>query len=426
NTGTHRGSLWTNTGTLLATATFSNETASGWQQVNFSSPVAITANTTYVASYFTPTGHYSYSPFYFVSSPSDAPPLHFLQDGTDGSNGVYAYTGISGFPTSTFQSDYYWVDVVYLPASSMPGAPPSLLASPSSLQFAAFAGQGNPAPQTVNVYNQGSGTLNWTASSNASWLIVPASGTTPTALSVSVNSSQLATGTYSGTITINATGSNTGPQTVAVSLVVTNLWLFSNFADGTMNGWAVSPLGLASNWSVSNGALQYNGGGHTQVYAGDSGWTNYNLNVSIKLATLNDYPGGIRGRINPATGAGYAVWLYPVEGVVKLFRNTGWNIDTGLVQLGQSSVRFDTTSFHNVQLSFNGSQIQVSYDGTVVITVTDATYASGAIALDVSSQVVSFTNVLVTAPTANPGSMTVAPGSLTYSANFGSGAAPQN
>jgi hypothetical protein len=426
NTGTHRGSLWTNTGTLLATATFSNETASGWQQVNFSSPVAITANTTYVASYFTPTGHYSYSPFYFVNSPSDAPPLHFLQDGTDGSNGVYSYTGISGFPTSTYQSDNYWVDVVYLPASSMPGAPSSLLASPSSLQFAAFAGQGNPTPQTVSVYNQGSGALNWTASSNASWLIVTPSGTTPSSLTVSINATQLTTGTYSGVITINAPGSTTGPQTVSVSLVVTNLWLFSNFADGTMNGWAVSPLGLGSNWSVSSAALQYNGHGHTQLYTGDSGWTNYNLNVAVKLATLNNYPGGIRGRVNPNTGAGYAVWLYPVEGVIKLFRNTGWSIDSGLVQLGQGSVRFDTTGFHNVQLSFNGSQIQVSYDGSTVISVTDATYASGVIALDVSSQVISFTNVMVTASTANPGSLTVAPGSLSFSANYGSSAAPQN
>src|SRR6185436_15935844 len=34
NTGTHIGNLWTSTGTRLATATFSNETASGWQQVN--------------------------------------------------------------------------------------------------------------------------------------------------------------------------------------------------------------------------------------------------------------------------------------------------------------------------------------------------------------------------------------------------------
>ena len=58
NTGPHVADLWSSTGTLLATATFSNETASGWQQVNFSNPVAITAGTTYVASYHT-NGDYS-------------------------------------------------------------------------------------------------------------------------------------------------------------------------------------------------------------------------------------------------------------------------------------------------------------------------------------------------------------------------------
>ena len=50
NTGTHIGSLWTSAGTLLASATFTSETASGWQQVSFSTPVAIAANTTYVAA----------------------------------------------------------------------------------------------------------------------------------------------------------------------------------------------------------------------------------------------------------------------------------------------------------------------------------------------------------------------------------------
>ena len=43
NTGTHTGSLWTSSGTLLATGTFSNETASGWQELDFSTPVTITA-----------------------------------------------------------------------------------------------------------------------------------------------------------------------------------------------------------------------------------------------------------------------------------------------------------------------------------------------------------------------------------------------
>ena len=61
NTGPHVADLWSSTGTLLATATFTNETASGWQQVNFSNPVAITAGTTYVASYHTD-GDYSADP----------------------------------------------------------------------------------------------------------------------------------------------------------------------------------------------------------------------------------------------------------------------------------------------------------------------------------------------------------------------------
>ena len=59
NTGTHVGHLWSSTGTLLATATFTGETASGWQQVNFAAPVAIQPNTTYVASYFAPNGNYA-------------------------------------------------------------------------------------------------------------------------------------------------------------------------------------------------------------------------------------------------------------------------------------------------------------------------------------------------------------------------------
>ena len=59
NTGTHVGSLWSSTGTLLAQATFTNETASGWQQMAFATPVALTANSVYVASYHTNVGNYA-------------------------------------------------------------------------------------------------------------------------------------------------------------------------------------------------------------------------------------------------------------------------------------------------------------------------------------------------------------------------------
>jgi hypothetical protein len=112
NTGTHIGNLWSSSGQLLATATFTNETASGWQQVNFNTPVAITANTVYVASYHTNVGRYSTSAGYFVNAGFSNPPLYALRNGESNGNGVYKY-GASGFPTDTYQSTNYWVDVIF-------------------------------------------------------------------------------------------------------------------------------------------------------------------------------------------------------------------------------------------------------------------------------------------------------------------------
>ena len=89
NTGTHVGNLWTASGQLLATATFTGESGSGWQQVNFAQPVALDKNTTYVASYFAPKGHYSQDDGYFYTTPElaaptigivDSPPLHAIQE----------------------------------------------------------------------------------------------------------------------------------------------------------------------------------------------------------------------------------------------------------------------------------------------------------------------------------------------------------
>jgi len=113
NTGTHTGSLWTSSGQLLATATFTNETASGWQQVNFSTPVAIAANTVYVASYHCTTGHYSNDQNFFASKGVDAAPLHALANGVSGPNGLYAFGSSTTFPNQSWLSSNYWVDVVF-------------------------------------------------------------------------------------------------------------------------------------------------------------------------------------------------------------------------------------------------------------------------------------------------------------------------
>jgi hypothetical protein len=116
NTGTHVGRLWTAAGQLLASATFTGETASGWQQVSFASPVAVTANTTYVASYSAPNGHYAEDDGYFASAGLDRPPLHALRDGVSGPNGAHAAAG--SFPVNAWLSANYWVDVVYTTTAS--------------------------------------------------------------------------------------------------------------------------------------------------------------------------------------------------------------------------------------------------------------------------------------------------------------------
>src|SRR5207244_5308559 len=113
----HVGSLWTNTGALLARATFANETASGWQQVDLPTPVAITANTPYVASYHASAGHYAANAGYFAEG-FDNSPLHALRDGLNGSNGLYRYNTISSFPYDSYNSTNYWVDVVFTTTAS--------------------------------------------------------------------------------------------------------------------------------------------------------------------------------------------------------------------------------------------------------------------------------------------------------------------
>ncbi|MGV9776347.1 DUF4082 domain-containing protein [Streptosporangium sp. NPDC003464] len=118
NTGTHIGTLWTSGGQPLASATFVNETASGWQQVNFATPVVIKPGTTYVASYFTPTGGYSVNSFYFNNDYTNGP-LTAPASGASGGNGVYIYGATNAFPNKTFQAANYWVDIVFKPSDSL-------------------------------------------------------------------------------------------------------------------------------------------------------------------------------------------------------------------------------------------------------------------------------------------------------------------
>jgi hypothetical protein len=108
NIGTHTGSLWSASGTLLATGTFVSETGSGWQTMLFTTPVTISPNTPYVVSYSAPNGHYAVE-VNGLSSPVVNAPLRTTPGG-----GSYQYGG--GFPGNAVPHNY-WVDVVFTPES---------------------------------------------------------------------------------------------------------------------------------------------------------------------------------------------------------------------------------------------------------------------------------------------------------------------
>ncbi|MFK3651650.1 DUF4082 domain-containing protein [Lysobacter enzymogenes] len=148
NTGAHVGNLWSKDGTLLARATFADETASGWQSVRFAAPVRIAADTTYVVSYYAPNGHYSADLDYFANADYASGPLRALRDGSDGGNGNYRYGAHSAFPDASWRSANYWVDAVFAPLSGDTVAPSV------------------PADLSAVAVDAGSVRLSWSASSD--------------------------------------------------------------------------------------------------------------------------------------------------------------------------------------------------------------------------------------------------------------------
>ena len=114
--GTYTGHLWTSSGTLLNGAVFTSVTADGWQEVLFTNPVPINADTNYVASYHSKKGFYAASPGGLASSVSNGA-LTALASNSAGGNGLYAYDTIGKFPTNSFGAANYWVDVLFVPGS---------------------------------------------------------------------------------------------------------------------------------------------------------------------------------------------------------------------------------------------------------------------------------------------------------------------
>ncbi len=253
NTGTHTGSLWTTSGTRLAQATFTGETGSGWQQVTFSSPVAIAANTTYIASYFAPVGFYAISLDFFGTGGVDNPPLHLLSDAVGAGNGVYTYGATSTFPTSTYRTSYYWVDVVFsatppptttttstvpVPTTTSTTVPPTTTSTSTTVPGATTTSTTVPVPTTTSTTTA-----------------VPTTTSTSTTTTIPGQASQTRTcGTAAGTnwATPNAACSNSDANAYSsFNNTTANVLVLSNFgfsipATATVSGIGVRILGCGT------------------------------------------------------------------------------------------------------------------------------------------------------------------------------------
>jgi hypothetical protein len=235
DTGTHVGNLWSYTGTLLMSATFTGESASGWQQVNFSNPVAIAANTVYVASYFSPTGDFPVNRNYFASAGVSNPPLQALVNGgAGGTDGVYSYGTTSAFPVSSFQSSNYWVDVVFNTVAT--GAQPAVSLSPKRGGIAVNQTLALTATVVNDVGNAG---VSWSVSSGGNL-----AQQTTSAASFSAS----AAGGYTITATSNVNPSVSASVTIGVTALTGVTTYHNNLSrDGTnTQEYALTPANVTT------------------------------------------------------------------------------------------------------------------------------------------------------------------------------------
>ena len=106
--------------------------------------------------------------------------------------------------------------------TTAPAAPAAALtASPSALSFSAQAGAAAPAAQSLTIGENPAGAVAFTASADQAWISLSAtSGTTSGAITVGVNMSGVAAGSYSGHVIVSAAGVTNSPMSIPVTLVV--------------------------------------------------------------------------------------------------------------------------------------------------------------------------------------------------------------
>ena len=317
NIGTHTAHLWSS-GRLLASATFANETASGWQEVLFSQPVQITAGTTYVASYHC-NQDYSEADGYFATALTKGALTAPVNAG------VYAYSTNAVFPTNVFESANFWVDVLFAAAQAQ--QPPAITSplTASGTVGAAFSYQitATNNPTSFNATGLPAG-----LSVNTTTGLISGTPTAPGSFSVALSATNSA-GTGSATLALSTaqqqapaiTSSLTANGTIGVpftyQITATNNPTSYN-ASGLPGGLSVNPTtGVISGTPTAGGSFSVTISGSNAAGAGSA-------TLALTIAQAQQPPPAIT---SPLTASG-------TVGVAFSYQITATNNPTSFTATG--------------------------------------------------------------------------------------------
>jgi Domain of unknown function (DUF4082)/Bacterial Ig-like domain (group 1) len=287
-TGTHIGKIWTATGTLLASATFTSETASGWQEQVLQTPVNIQANTTYVVSV-------NANAYYVATSNELGSSIvnGDLSSVADNNNGVYNVEPNS-FPASSYQNSNYYRDIAFVVGSN--------LVKVSGDNQSGATGATLPNPLVVKVVNaqnnpQSGVTVNFAIESGGG-SVSPASAITNASGQASTTLTLGSVPTGSDGVVVSATAQGIGSITFSATAIPANpnpIYL-ENLNPGTtdwklVNRGSGEIAGYPSATSVNKGESL-----DIKVSLGQTG------QFSIDVYRLGYY-GGKGGRLMASSGA---------------------------------------------------------------------------------------------------------------------------
>ena len=266
-TDTHIGNLWDASGNLLASGTFTGETSTGWQDLTFASPVPVTANTLYTASFYTVTGKYIASSNYFTTAVNNYPLIAPDTSSVTNGNGVFA-TGSDSFPHSSYNASNYWVDVTF--RQTIDGSAPQVTnTTPSNGATGVFIGSNSTVTlsQALDPTTVSSSTAALTDSSG----VIIATTITYDSNAHTITLTPQSPLTKNATYTVTIRGGNGGIQNLDGTTMAANYpWSFTTGTDTCpCSIWNnAAPSGTPTTYTGTNGGEEFG----TTIHADSNGY----------------------------------------------------------------------------------------------------------------------------------------------------------